>query len=292
MISFGVIVHGGVGSPGEVSDGCSAACETAFRMIEAGQSALDAVTEATRLMEDDGRFNAGRGSALRLDGKTVEMDAAVMDSMGNIGSVINVRNVRNPVLVARAVVDTPHVALAGRGAEEFALRLGFQPFFEISERSRKKYEKNRKLMDEGKIGQVNPLWKGIDASFLKKFSSDTVGSAALDRNGIFAVAASTGGASPMMVGRVGDTPMPGCGFYAGPAGAVAATGVGEEIIKQMLAKNVYDLMGREMALQETAEKCVRLFPAEIKVGIISITRKGYGISANDSMAHYAMVRED
>ena len=122
-ISYGVVVHGGVGSSTRLRGPCEAACTRAFAMLEKGAAALDAVIEAVRLLEDDGRFNAGSGSTLRLDGKTVEMDASVMDSEGRLGVVIALRDAKNPVLVARAVTGTPHVALAGQGADLFARRM-------------------------------------------------------------------------------------------------------------------------------------------------------------------------
>lgn len=85
MIQFGVVAHGGAGSPAELSDGCEKACQAAFALLQEGKSALDAAVEAARILEDDGRFNAGSGSVLRLDGKTIEMDAGVMDSKNNMG---------------------------------------------------------------------------------------------------------------------------------------------------------------------------------------------------------------
>ncbi|MDA8085755.1 MAG: isoaspartyl peptidase/L-asparaginase [Nitrospiraceae bacterium] len=261
MISYGVVAHGGAGSPMELSDGCRAACESAIRMLDAGEGSLDAAVEAARILEDDGRFNAGTGSVLRIDGRTIEMDAAVMDSAGKIGVVINVREVKNPVLLARAVTGTPHVALAGRGAEVFARQLGFAPFRDFSMR----------------VGRRAP--------------SDTIGVVALDKKGVFAVASSTGGASPMMVGRVGDTPMPGCGFYAGARGAVAVTGLGEESIRKMLARAVYDMIADGTGAREACEKGVGMFAPGIRMGAIAISRRDWAAAAKDAMAHWSIIRE-
>ncbi|MDA8387351.1 MAG: isoaspartyl peptidase/L-asparaginase [Nitrospiraceae bacterium] len=264
MISFGLVAHGGVGSPGELSDGCRAACEAAFRMLEAGKDSLDAAVEAARLLEDDGRFNAGRGSVLRIDGKTIEMDAAVMDSASRIGVVINIRDVKNPVLIARAVIGTPHVALAGRGAEAFARGLGFGPFHDFS---------------------------GKSATEKSETGADTIGVVALDKAGSFAVATSTGGAAPMMVGRVGDTPMMGCGFYAGPRGAVAVTGLGEESIRKMPAKTVYDMIADDRDAKDACEKGLDLFASGVKMGIIAISRSDWAVAARVTMAHWSMIRK-
>ncbi len=259
-IAFGVVVHGGAGTPETLSDGCKEACRVAFDILGAGGQALEAVVEACRIMEDDGRFNAGSGSVLRLDGKTVEMDAGVMDSAGKLGMVMNMRGFRNPVKAARAAAVERH-------------------------------EKICALLKEGRLGELNPLWGDIDSSFFEGLSCDTVGAVAVDQRGVFAAAASTGGATPMLVGRVGDTPMIGCGFYAGPAGAFAATGIGEEIIRRMLAKEVYDRLARGDDLLSACRGGTGLFPENIPVGLIGISPGGYAASANRPMAHHAMVRE-
>lgn len=300
MIRYGVVAHGGVGSPPEFEDGCRAACEEAYRLLKSGKSALDAVVGAASSLEDDGRFNAGSGSVLRLDGRTVEMDASVMDSGDNIGIVISIRDVKNPICVARAVIETPHIALSGQGATIFAKKRGFEPFPGVSSYVKGRYEKMRQLIREGKLGDGDPRWLGQDiealwnsneVSFREAIFCDTVGVVALDKEGVLAVANSTGGASPMMIGRVGDTPMIGCGFYAGPSCAVTATGIGEEIIKRMLAKTVYDLVLQGEDIKSACEKGVGLFPNEIPVGIIGISKKGYAIASNRKMASHAMVKE-
>ena len=299
-ILYGVVVHGGVGSSVELLDGCKAACESAFSLLDDGASALDAVAEAARILEDDGRFNAGSGSVLRLDGRTIEMDAGVMDSKNNLGMVISVRGVKNPVLVARAIMHTPHVALSGRGASAFAKKQGFPPFYQVSPCSLERYQRLKQLMKEGKLSEENPSWRGYDpeslwnfedVSYEDIFSCDTIGAVALDKEGNMAVANSTGGSSPMMMGRVGDSPLIGCGFYAGPACAVAATGIGEEIIKRMLAKTVYDSVAGGAGIDDACEKGVRSFPHEIAAGIIGISKKGYAAESNREMVHYAMMKE-
>jgi beta-aspartyl-peptidase (threonine type) len=299
MIGYGVAAHGGVGSPESFADGCLAACESAFILLESGKSALDAVVEAVRVLEDDGRFNAGSGSVLRLDGKTIEMDAAVMDSDRNIGIVIAVRDVKNPVLVARSVVDTPHVALAGQGATLFARKRGFPPLGRVSQFALARYENLRRLMRKGGFADKDLRWRGHDLRSLWNYegpyddimSCDTVGAVAIDRKGILAVADSTGGASPMLLGRVGDSPMVGSGFYAGPSCATAATGIGEEIIRRMLAKSVYDMVSRGDDMRVACEKGTAMFPREIPVGIVGMSRGGYGISSNRPMATSVLLKE-
>jgi beta-aspartyl-peptidase (threonine type) len=299
MIHYGVVAHGGAGSPSHLSAGCKAACESAFDLLEDGGSALDAVVEAARILEDDGRFNAGSGSALRLDGETIEMDASVMDSKGNIGIVIAIKNVKNPVLVARNVLKTPHVALAGDGATIFARKQGFEPFHKASKSALERYKKAKQIIKEGRLSEEAPRWKDHSIESLWNFEGisykdvfcDTIGAVAIDKEGVLAVANSTGGFSPMMLGRVGDAPMIGCGFYAGPVCAIAATGMGEEIIKKMLAKTVYEMISRGKDIKKACKEGINMFPPEITVGIIGISRTDYTAVSNKEMANYAMVKE-
>lgn len=299
MIHYGIVVHGGVGSPLRFSDGCKKACSSAFELLGKGSSALEAVVEAARLLEDDGRFNAGSGSTLRLDGKTVEMDAGLMDSEEHIGIVISVRNVHNPILLAKAMMETPHVALAGQGAELFARRRGLKPFGKPSKHSRRRYRSLLHTIREGDLGEHDVRWKDCDMRSLWNFEvpygniigDDTIGAVALDKSGKLAVANSTGGASPMLLGRVGDSPMIGCGFYAGPSAAVACTGIGEEIIKRMLARAVYDSIANGRQVRESCRNGISPFPGSIPAGIIAISRTGCAIVSNRPMAHYALIEE-
>ena len=298
-ISYGVVVHGGVGSPARFSDGCKKACASAFELLKRGSSALDAVVEAARMLEDDGRFNAGSGSTLRLDGKTIEMDAGLMDSQGHLGIVISVRNVRNPILLAHALMQTPHVALAGEGANLFARKQHLKRFNRPSRHSRERYKRLLRMIKRGELGEHDPRWEDCDIRSLWNFEvpydvilgTDTIGAVALDRGGNLAVANSTGGASPMLLGRVGDSPMIGCGFYAGPAAAVACTGIGEEIIKKMLARAVHDLIADNEEVREACRKGTRPFPGKTPVGVIAISTRGCAVVSNRQMAHYALIQE-
>jgi L-asparaginase / beta-aspartyl-peptidase len=295
MIRYGIVVHGGAGSSTRLNGACKPACEAGFRLLMEGATAVEAVVEAARIMEDDGRFNAGCGSVLRLDGKTVEMDASVMDSKGVIGAVVSIRNVKNPVLVARAVMDTPHIALSGEGARLFARRHRF-PRHVVDPRARVRYEKLLGEIRSGRLAKRDPRWKECDLPGLwnfdtpyKKVFVDTIGAVAMDRHGSMAVAASTGGASPMLLGRVGDTPMVGSGFYAGPHGAVTATGIGEEIVKRVLSKAVYDGLAEGKDVNDACGDGLGLFPRTVPIGIIAITPRGYSVCANRRMAHCVRV---
>ncbi|MEW6571006.1 MAG: isoaspartyl peptidase/L-asparaginase [Nitrospirota bacterium] len=299
MISYGIVVHGGAGTPANLSDACKKACEGAFGLLGEGRSSLDAVAESVRILEDDGRFNAGYGSAVRLDGKTIEMDAALMDSRGRLGIVIAIRNVKNPILVARRVVDTPHVALAGEGATVFANKKGFDRLYSISPDALERYQKVKRMIKEKRLHEEVLHWKGHDVESLWNFQHisyqeifcDTVGAAAIDRQGVFSSAASTGGFAPMMLGRVGDTPMIGCGFYAGLTCAVAVTGMGEEIVRKMVARQVYERVSNGESIERACKESVDMFPPNIKVGVIGISKEGYSVASNTHMASYVMVKE-
>lgn len=296
-LSFGIVAHGGVGAPKTVSPGCRAACRAGYEKLREGASALDAVVETVRLLEDDGRFNAGRGSTLRLDGKTIEMDAAAMDSDGRLGAVMAIRDVQNPVLVARRVMETPHVALAGEGAILFARTNDFPPSGPPSPAARRRYQRLRKSFSQGRLTEGDSRWDGRKLQDLWNFPSprpdasatDTVGAVALDRAGRFASALSTGGASPMLLGRVGDVPLIGCGFYAGTAGAVAVTGIGEEIVRKMLSRTVYDRIVQGIPLDQACREGLDLFPGDVPVGIIAITRTACVHRANRAMPASRMV---
>jgi L-asparaginase / beta-aspartyl-peptidase len=298
-VRFGVVVHGGVGSSTRLSGTCASAAARAFAILEKGGPAIDAAIEAVRLLEDDGRFNAGRGSMLRLDGETVEMDASVMDSKGQIGAVMAVRDVKNPVLVANALTGTPHIALAGVGASLFARRLGLPPSPPPSDRVLKHYEKTRRSMKKGGPRTRDIRWKSSDIEGLWNFEQsyqdvmlpDTVGAVSLDTSGVVAVAGSTGGAPPMLNGRVGDTAMIGCGFYAGSSAAVAATGMGEEIMRRMLAKAVYDWIEDGRGIATACDLGIGLFPREVPVGLIAISSEGLAMRANRRMAWSGLASE-
>jgi L-asparaginase / beta-aspartyl-peptidase len=293
MLRYGLVVHGGVGSPAAWKDGCERAVARGLERLKAGADALDAAVETVTLLEDDGRYNAGSGSSLRLDGSTIEMDASVMDSRGGMGCVAAIRRVKNPVLVAREVMKSPHVLLCGEGAEGFARACGFEDYYQPSPHSREVYEQIKQALSDGRFEEMRAAWKSFDlrrhwnfpVSYEKVFAGcDTVGAVALDSSGTLATALSTGGASPMLHGRVGDTPLVGCGFYAGPAAAVATTGIGEEIIRRMLARTVHDWISQGEEVARACERGVASVPKDIPVGVIAVSRRGSAVAANRDMA--------
>jgi beta-aspartyl-peptidase (threonine type) len=260
-MKYGIITHGGVGSPPEAEDGCIEAAARGIGVLGAGGTSLDAVVEAVALLEDLPRYNAGTGSRPRLNG-VCEMDAAVMTSLGGIGAVAMLSWVKNPIRVARKVMEeTPHVLLAGEGALAFARGQGFEYHQPLTEHRIRRLEKlKRKLREE-------------DSPFLR-YTGDTVGAVAMDSGGSFSAANSTGGVELMLPGRVGDSPIPGAGFFAGPAGAVATTGTGEEIIRRMSAVRVYDAIEAGADPAAACREETGRYPEDVFFGIIAITAGG------------------
>ena len=288
---FAIVTHGGAGEPLEFTDGCEAAARRGQEKFRETGDALDAAIAAVVVLEEDERFNAGTGSVLCLDGATIEMDASIMDTRGMLGAIAGVRDVRNPVLLARAVADTPHVLLMGEGADRLARALGLEPARPIRDSQR---EKHQKLLKE-LAGSV-PLMPGIDNRMFERFwnyktplrlpegaAHDTVGAVVRTPDGHFAVAGSTGGSAPSLLGRVGDTAIVGSGFYAGPLGAVAATGVGEHIVRHMLARTVYGYIEQGMPLQQALQRGIDLIDKDADTGLIAVTKTEAASCSNTHM---------
>lgn len=275
-----LLLHGGAGSDNSYTDALNRyAGNTASR---SSKDPLDFVVESVRFMEDDPSFNAGTGSVKRIDG-SIQMDAAVMVP-NSIGSVSAIERVRNPVLVAREVMlQTPHVMLTGDGAVKFARAMGFADYDPTTERTENIW---KKMVD---------FFNGKDVELPERYSEyyryakifgfpqhkDTVGAVARI-GGKFAAAVSTGGSSPMMRGRVGDSPLPGAGLYAGENGAVVATGIGEEIIRKMMCYDIYREIGTRPLEQILKEK-VESF-GKVLVGVIAVSESEYASYSNSSMA--------
>jgi L-asparaginase/beta-aspartyl-peptidase (threonine type) len=288
---FAIVVHGGVGSPTDYKDGCELAAHRGHEEFLISGDALEAAIAAVTVLEDDGRFNAGRGAALGLDGATVEMDASVMDTRGRLGAVACVQGIENPVLLARAIADTPHWCLAGDGANRFAHAIRHPMWNKISEHQR---EQHRQVLKE--LAGSKQAMSGVDNQAFMRFwnyekplalpahaACDTVGAVVRAPDGHFGVAASTGGSAPSLLGRVGDTPIIGAGFYAGPHGAVAATGIGEYIVRHLLAHRVYTWIEDGMALEQALKRGVELFDKNIPVGLIAVSRTEAGAHGNQGM---------
>src|ERR1043166_5214685 len=238
----GIAIHGGAGTLERAAMSKAAesrysavlqrALAAGYDILRGGGASLDAVTAAVMVMEDSPLFNAGRGAVFNAEGAH-ELDAAIMDGKTlKAGAVAAIRTARNPVLVARAVMEhTGHVMLAGAGADRFARRQGFaampQKYFH-TERRRRALANERERM-----GRRGPT-VAADAD-----RHGTVGAVALDRAGNLAAATSTGGYTNKMAGRVGDSPIVGAGVYADNATcAISATGSGEHFMRAVLAHDI------------------------------------------------------
>ena len=293
------VTHGGVGSPPDWSPGCRTAAEAAGAVLADGGAALDAAVRGVMVLEDDPIFNAGTGANIRLDGRTIQMDAAVMTGEGEFAAVAVIERVRNPVAVARAVLDTPHRMLAGDGATRFAHAAGFADEVPVCPEALAKYRRRvaRLLRGEAGGGYDDFDWRAVwnfpgppptPADTLSgppdPETGDTVGAVVRAADGSFAAALSTGGTSITLNGRVGDVPIYACGCYAGPAGAVACTGFGEEIIRHAMARAVYDLMAGGLSARAAVARGCALFPQEYSLGLIAVGRDGWGVGANREMA--------
>jgi beta-aspartyl-peptidase (threonine type) len=279
-MKYGVIVHGGADD--EIPDtelesfkeGVKKACEIAFELLEKGKSALEAVEEAVCILEDDPIYDAGKGSFVNKRGE-LEMDAIIATDDYKIGIVCAIQKVKNPIKVARKVMEkTKHVMLAGNGATEFARENGMECEVEdlMIERERERYEEYKKGARE-----------------IKGKKSGTVGCICLDKEGKLAVGGSTGGSPLKKPGRVGDTPLWGSGTYLEEIGGAATTGLGEKFIKVMVSRQAIDYLREGNTAQEAAEKAIKLLEEKVrgKGGIIVLTKEGVGVAYNTKRMAYA-----
>jgi len=270
---WGIGIHGGAGTftaldlpaggVAEVRADMERALMAGHAILARGGSSLDAVQAAIVILEDSPNFNAGKGAVFTRDGKN-ELDAAIMDGRTlGAGAVAGLHHVKNPVLLARRVMEnSPHVMMVGDGAEEFARQQGIEmvpPSYFRTEQSWQ--ELQRHLATEKGSGK-----KG------------TVGAVALDQAGNLAAGTSTGGLTGKRWGRVGDVPIIGAGTYANNRScAVSATGVGEFFIRNVVAHSICTLVEhRGMSIEEAADAVVIRLLGEQKGegGVIAMDRNG------------------
>ncbi|XP_058959731.2 isoaspartyl peptidase/L-asparaginase [Pocillopora verrucosa] len=240
-----IIVHGGAWAIPDAwkessVSGVKKAAQKGYECLLKGGTAVDTVEAAVRILEDDPTFDAGHGSVLTEE-LTVEVDAMIMNGQTlESGAVAAVTGVANPVSLARRVMeDTPHSLLVGNGALKYAKKIDFpilsDPLALISEESRLQLEGNKNF-NEAVLSGYNT--ETCNTGAVVNPGHDTVGAVAMDSSGRLACATSTGGISLKMPGRVGDSPLIGCGGYANKEGAVSTTGHGESIMKTLLAREV------------------------------------------------------
>ena len=288
-MTLALIVHGGAGSwrPGSDADainGTTEAVAAGRKILEAGGSAIDAACAAAVVLEDNPIFNAGTGAVLNIDG-FVEMDACVMVSdKSQIGAVSAIQRVKNPILVARQVMDeTDHVMLAGDGAQRFARVMGHADHDPITPERRTDW-RDKKSKLEIAVGADGKGAMKI-RQFLQshpEYAGGTIGAVALDARGVLCACTSTGGVTMKLVGRVGDTPLPGAGTYASKFAASSATGTGEYVIRALACRQISDNVEKGMSLRTSIDAVLegmgRDFDAD--VGFIGIDANGNAIGAH------------
>lgn len=294
---WAIVLHGGAGvierssmtpeADAEYRAGLRRAITTGGAVLDKGGSAVDAVEAAIRVLEDDPLFNAGRGAVFAADG-TNQMDAAIMDGATmRAGAVADVQHTRNPISLARAVMEkSPYVLLVGTGADDFARHVGFarepQSYF-FTER---RWDSLVKQLQKENL-PIPPRPHGAPPAPSKPLAFfetpethkyGTVGMVALDRNGNVAAGTSTGGVQAKRWNRVGDSPLIGSGTYASNQScAVSATGTGEYFIRLTVARTICALVQyKGMRLQAAADEVVqRQLPAmHGDGGVIALTPDG------------------
>lgn len=260
-----IIVHGGA-SPipeGEATaymDGCMRAVEAGWAVLERGGPALAAVEAAIRVLEADETFNAGRGGALNAAGE-VELCAGVIEGGAlRFGAITVAQGLPHPISVARALLEQQNTRLlAGRGAEQFAAAIGAErcdPAELITAKQRAAWQEQRQAAAA---------------------SHDTVGCVALDARGTIAAGTSTGGEVGLPVGRVGDSPLPGSGYYAeNSLGGCSSSGNGEQLMQVVLAKTVIELLGAGLSADEAAQAAIDTLGERVggEGGCIVVDRTG------------------
>ena len=241
----------------------------AWEILQAGGNALDAVEQGCMVEEADvTNQSVGKGGLPDRDGH-VTLDACIMDKNGNCGSVVFLENVVHAVSVARKVMeDTPHVMLAGKGAEQFAYEIGFPKENLLTEDSKRAWEEWKKT------SQYKPI--------INIENHDTIGMLAIDKNGDISGACTTSGLAYKMHGRVGDSPTIGVGLFVdNEIGAAVATGLGEEVMKTVGSFLVVELMRQGKTPQEACEEAISRIVnkpnskyKDFQVGYIAINKQG------------------
>lgn len=278
---FGIIVHGGAGTilkenmtpemERAYTEKLQEALQTGWAILEKGGSSLDAVEAAVMLMEDSPLFNAGKGAVFTSEGKN-EMDACIMDGNTlNSGAVAGITNIKNPVHLARLVMErSKHVMFAAGGAVAFAREQGMEFADDDYFFTQRRWDGLQKALQKENKDKQSAL--PSDHKF------GTVGACALDKNGNLAAATSTGGMTNKKYGRIGDSPIVGAGNYANnKTCAVSGTGHGEYFIRGVVA---YDISAQMqyggVSLQQAAETVVMQKLTELggTGGIIAIDNKG------------------
>jgi beta-aspartyl-peptidase (threonine type) len=302
MNNYTLCIHGGAGTivPDDMTLELEAAYKQALQdaldagasILEKGGTALDAVAASTVSLENNILFNAGRGSVFTKKGEH-EMDASIMEGLHlQAGAVAGVKNIANPVLLAKAVMlHSDHVMLSGQGAAEFALKQGMAQASDDYFFSQFRYEQWKAVRDSDAYALDHNIKEEV---LMKDKKFGTVGAVALDVHGNIAAATSTGGMTNKKYGRVGDTPIIGAGTYANNATcAISCTGHGELFIKAVAAYDVSCLMEyKNLNLHDAMQIVVhdKLVKINGEGGMIGIDAKGNHAMLFNSAGMYRGVK--
>lgn len=290
-MSTAILVHGGSGTIAEeraplAEQGCREAAMIGWRVLQRDGTAMDAIEAAVRALEDNPVFNAGTGSCLNREGK-IEMDAGIMEGHTlNVGSVAGIQRIKHPITAARHVLESQHVMLIGQGAQQFALEQGMT----LCTDEELLTERQTRAWKEGHSADLTFSADEHDTS--KKHG--TVGAVAFDGFGILAAATSTGGFMNKYPGRVGDSPLVGCGFYADEYAAISCTGYGEDFTRLLIARRASEFVIHGDTAQQAADAAIAFLckRAGGEGGLIIIDHQGQiGIAKNSRNLSYAYITE-
>ncbi|HET7276346.1 MAG TPA: isoaspartyl peptidase/L-asparaginase [Longimicrobiaceae bacterium] len=286
---WGIVIHGGAGTinrgdmtpeqEAEYRAKLTEALEAGHGVLSEGGSSLDAVVAAINVMEDSPLFNAGKGAVFTAEGKN-EMDAAIMDGSTRMaGAVTGVTHVKNPINLARLVMEeSPHVFMAGAGAETFGREQGVEMVPEEYFYTERRWESLQRAKAE-ENGETAAATGGLWNAQTRKYG--TVGAVALDQQGNLAAGTSTGGMTNKKWGRIGDAPVIGAGTYAGENCGVSATGHGEYFIRSVVA---YDICAISKYLNVSIEEAANTVVME---KLVEFGGSG-GVIAMDGQGNVAM----
>ena len=314
-MGLALIVHGGAGAMARdryeaAREGCRAAALVGWEVLRRGGGALDAVQAAITALENNPGFNAGTGAVLTTDGRA-QLDAGIMEGETlRVGAVAGVERIKNPIALARRVLDSPHVLLMGAGAEQFAAASGLalcDPAELITPAQHERWQRGYRAGDAVNVGpagmDIGAVAESAPAAHngARRAGDDepihsdahthgTVGAVAVDARGNVAAGASTGGIAAKHPGHIGDTPLVGAGFYAeNELGGVSSTGHGEDFIRLLLARRALDTIAAGRSAQAAAIEAIRLLDRRMHGdgGLILLDARGrVGYARNTpSMAH-------
>ncbi len=315
-MGIALIVHGGAGAIASdrfasAQTGCREAALIGWHKLQEGHSALEAVEAAVRILEDNPNFNAGTGSCLTAEGN-IEMDAGIMEGhTQRVGAVANVERIKNPISLARRVLESPHVLLVGRGAQIFAREQGIhlcrrqELLTEHQQANWQHAHAERAARLQQQHGTEPSYYRtelgSTSASATSNHLEDsdekhgTVGAVALDSFGTLAAATSTGGIVYKYPGRIGDSPLVGAGFYADEQSAISCTGYGEDFMRLLIAKRAADFVARGMNAHAAAEAAIALLGTKATGtgGLIIVDHMGnLGFAWNSTHMAHAYITQD